>query len=252
VCHSSSDVSWWFKSNVQGYPRLASSILTRYRDFVTTIDIGGKPLISDDTSLAHACIGLGECVDNVQELDHAISVAIPNYASLRRVVFAPPPSPTSSFHNPTFLRTRDVLLARASDIKELVLIPARAPWDGTTSHDVNGEVTVPWTACTKLETLSIANPSRAVLDVLPSWLRDLTSTLVEFHATVCVPAQFQVLDLISSYSVPDTGKLWIDHPRRPHGAVCTTTKHPLGHSWTLIFVDSCSYLPIFGESSSSR
>jgi hypothetical protein len=70
------------------------------------------------------------------------------------------------------LLTCAAILNRPLDLRVLTL---KAPVIGTHA---------PWHTCTHLEKLSLVDPPRAILDILPEWLAALSPGLESLHASV--------------------------------------------------------------------
>ena len=108
--------------------------------------------------------------------------AIKSFSNLRSVQFTP-----QTYHEDLF---RDSLIA-LRDLRSLTEIAVNASCTDEAKASVLAELH-------GLKKLTLDNPSRAILQLLPDWLRRLSGTLQELHLKVNCSPQFMFdLDVIN-------------------------------------------------------
>ena len=140
--------------------------------------------------------------------------AIKSFINLRSVQFTP-----QTYHEDLF---RESLVA-LRDLRSLTGIAVNA----SCTDDAKAPALVELCG---LKKLTLYNPSRAILQLLPDWLRKLSGTLQELHLKVnCSPRSLFDLDMINDNF--GSGKLRVNHtwcpqilhPTYPRQSTCFNT-----------------------------
>jgi hypothetical protein len=104
-----------------------------------------------------------------------------------------------------------------------------------------------WIECNQLEVLTLDNPGRAILDILPRWLEGLQGSLRELHARVS-----QFLGPPSLSGSWNQGGLRLHHSWRSALDSSITDSNHLIQYWDILFYISHGYSGVYRKSSCSR
>jgi hypothetical protein len=117
-------------------------------------------------------------------LDERLERCVRSWPNLAHIVLVPSTNMRRHRATPTppLPLTCEAVLKRALDLRTLTL---KGPVIGAHAN---------WPTCTHLEELSLVDPPRAILDILPEWLAALSPGLQSLHANVRLQARIAAVD----------------------------------------------------------
>jgi hypothetical protein len=155
--------------NFQETSNFQSATLPQNASYVLSLEVSGKEAITDTSHSVLTRIGfISPRPPPRNTLPETIANAIAKFVNLSRVIFAP-----LTFHEDLFAQTLRIL----PDLRSLT--------DLTVNQSCTSDLLVPkLVEVNGLKKLTLFNPGRAILQLLPDWLRRLSPTLTELHLKV--------------------------------------------------------------------
>ena len=156
--------------NSQETSNFQSATLPQNASYVLSLEISGKEAIAD-TSHSVLTFWIGYISTRPpprNTLPETIANAFVKFVNLRRVIFVP-----LTFHEDLFVQTIRIL----PDLRSLT--------DLTVNQSCTSDAVVQkLVGVNGLKRLTLFNPGRAILQLLPDWLRRLAPALTELHLKV--------------------------------------------------------------------